>query len=107
MKNVPLLVQKTLLAGDRILAELPPRHPNARLPTALRRPAPPRWYCARYFEVETWLVEEEIDFEDSQLLFDERHDCRTLDELDQILGRWIDDPREFVHYRDYEKKLPF
>lgn len=120
MKHVPLLLQKALLAGEPILAEKPATHPNAsawvyvvpyreddRLPTAERRPDAPRWYLARYFGVETRLVEDEIDFDDSQLLFDEQHRCRTLDELDGILGRWNDDPNRFVLERDYPKKFPF
>lgn len=120
MKNVPLLLQNALLGDEAILAEVVPKYPKASawvwvvpyhedhlLPTALRRPNAPQWYQARYFEVETRLVEDEIDFDDSQLLFDEKHECRTLDELDEILGRWVDDPRKFIRYRDYPKKFPF
>ena len=120
MKNLAPELERALQKRRRVAAKMTPRFPDAvawvwvaphtadsRLPTAMRRPDAPIRYYAQYFEVEARLVEEEQDFHPSQLLFDEHHDCATLEELDELLGRWVGDASKFRLLDDWPDKFPY
>jgi hypothetical protein len=87
-----------------VAAEVPPSQSGRRAWIGVYPPSRSKnFFKIRYFEVEKSLLEHDYDIAEPELLNSERFTAANEAELEEILGRWLDDPNKLVqpYFCDY------
>jgi hypothetical protein len=120
MRSVPLHLWKALKAGDRISAKIEPRFPGAVAWVSVtpfkadradlapdQSPGVPWKYSVRYFEVPQWMMDQQLDIGPGQFLHNERSVVHSLEEVDDLLDRFVGDPSKFKLMSDWPDYVPY
>jgi hypothetical protein len=120
MKSVPLHLWKALKDGEDISAKIEPRFPEAVAWVSVaafkkdrahlapdRSPGVPWKYRVRYFEVPQWMMDQHLDIGPGQFLHNEQHVVDSLEEVDDLLDRFVGDPSKFKLMSDWPDYVPY